>query len=64
MPGTDGLSLLATSPCGIAGALIGGMLADQVFNTGGALQLVLSVVGAAVLIALVSGGSPRDRVIE
>lgn len=64
VPGTGGLGLLATSLCGVAGALIGGLVADRVLEVGDLAQLGLSVAGAALLVALYVGATDNDRVIE
>ena len=58
VPGTQGLGILATILYGIAGSLLGGILGDAA-DLGGFLTLVLSVVVAALLIAIFSAGSSR-----
>lgn len=51
LPGDQALGILATILFGVAGSLLGGILAD-VFGLGAILQFVLAVAVAAVLIAL------------
>ena len=58
VPGTTGLGILATILYGIAGSLIGGILGDWA-DFGWLLSFVLSVVVAALLIAIFSAGSSR-----
>ncbi len=50
LPGQQPLGILATLLFGIAGSLLGGILADA-FDFGAILQFVLAVAVAAVLIA-------------
>lgn len=61
VPGTGGMGLLATSLFGIGGALLGGMLADEVFDWGLLGSLVLSVLAAALLVIAFSSVVRRDR---
>jgi len=58
VPRTEGLGILATILYGIAGSLIGGILGDA-FDVNGLVSFLLSVVVAALLIALFSAGAPR-----
>jgi uncharacterized membrane protein YeaQ/YmgE (transglycosylase-associated protein family) len=58
VPNTTGLGILATILYGIAGSLLGGILGDW-SDLGGLLSFVLSVVVAALLIAIFSAGSAR-----
>jgi uncharacterized membrane protein YeaQ/YmgE (transglycosylase-associated protein family) len=58
VPGTSGLGILATILYGIAGSLIGGILGDWA-DLGGLVSFILSVVVAALLIAIFSAGSSR-----
>lgn len=60
IPGTGGMGLLATALAGVGGALIGGMVADEVFDWGLLGSLVLSVIVAAMLVALIGGLARRD----
>jgi uncharacterized membrane protein YeaQ/YmgE (transglycosylase-associated protein family) len=57
VPGFQPIGWLATILYGIAGALLGGIVADAI-GTGGLVQLLIAVAAAAVLIAVV-GGSRR-----
>jgi len=50
LPGQQALGILATLLFGIAGSLLGGILADA-FDLGAILQFVLAIAVAAVLIA-------------
>lgn len=60
VPNTGGLGMLPTMLYGVAGALIGGMLADEVFDWGLIGSLVLSVAIAAVLIVALGSLGARD----
>lgn len=51
LPGDQALGILATILFGIAGSLLGGILADA-FGLGAILQFVLAVAVAAALISL------------
>ncbi|HXG76129.1 MAG TPA: hypothetical protein VNJ53_06135 [Gaiellaceae bacterium] len=57
LPGPQPIGGLATVGAGIAGALLGGLVADAL-EWGGLLQLVLAVGCAALLVAAL-GGSRR-----
>ena len=62
LPGRQLIGWIETSLYGMAGALIGGVFADQAFGISGLGQFVLSVAGAAVLIALfAAGGASSTR---
>ncbi|MCZ4497285.1 MAG: hypothetical protein JWM25_1870 [Thermoleophilia bacterium] len=61
VPGRQNLSILLTSLIGVAGSLLGGILADRVFEWGGIGQFVTSLVIAAVLVALAAGMGDRDN---
>lgn len=58
VPNTTGLGILATILYGIAGSLIGGILGDWA-DVGWLISFILSVVVAALLIAIFSAGSTR-----
>lgn len=58
--GTGGMGILTTALYGALGALLGGVLAEKVFELEGFMQFVLSVAIAAVLIAF-SAARGRDR---
>lgn len=60
VPNTGGMGLLATSLFGVGGALIGGMLADEVFDWGTLGSLALSVLVAVLLVAAFGGIARRD----
>ena len=59
VPGPRGLGLLETALFGIAGALLGGIVA-RAFDVGSVIQFVIAVLVAAVLIAAF-GSASRDR---
>lgn len=61
VPNTGGMSLLATALAGIGGALLGGMVADELFDWGLLGSLVASVAVAAVLVAIIAGLAVRDE---
>jgi uncharacterized membrane protein YeaQ/YmgE (transglycosylase-associated protein family) len=54
LPGEQALGWLATALFGVAGALLGGIIADAV-GVGSILQFVIAVLVAAGLIALLGG---------
>ena len=54
LPGRQEIGLLATAGAGIAGALLGGIVAN-VLDLGNVLQFLLAVGVAAALIALLGG---------
>lgn len=58
--GTGGLGVLATMLYGIAGALLGGVIANAL-DVGDVLQFIISVAVAAALIAVTSG---RERSVD
>ena len=64
-PGKQDLGLLATLLLGLAGSVIGGLIA-QLFGTGGIFELnvigfVLAVIAAVLLIGVAEGMSGRNR---
>ena len=64
VPGPTPMGLLATALCGIGGAFVGGFIARLIWTAPGSHTLgefICAVVGAALLVALVSG-SRRRRV--
>jgi uncharacterized membrane protein YeaQ/YmgE (transglycosylase-associated protein family) len=54
LPGRQSISLLATVGAGVAGALLGGIIAHAI-DVGTILQFVISLAVALALIALLSG---------
>jgi uncharacterized membrane protein YeaQ/YmgE (transglycosylase-associated protein family) len=54
LPGRQAIGLLATAAAGIAGALLGGIIANAL-DVGGLLEFVIAVAVAAGLIAVVGG---------
>jgi uncharacterized membrane protein YeaQ/YmgE (transglycosylase-associated protein family) len=54
LPGRQAIGWLATAGVGIAGALLGGIIADAL-EWGGVLQFLLAVAVAAALIAVLGG---------
>lgn len=57
--GTAGLGLLRTALFGIAGALVGGLVANAL-DAGGFVEFLLAVLAAAALIALVGRRRGQD----
>ena len=55
IPGRNPMGVLLTILVGIAGAVIGGIVANAV-GAGSALAFVFSVIIAAIVVALISGG--------
>jgi uncharacterized membrane protein YeaQ/YmgE (transglycosylase-associated protein family) len=58
LPGEQRIGLLATGLCGIGGSLLGGILASA-FDLGTILSFVVSLLVAAVLIAVFEGRQVR-----
>lgn len=58
LPGIQPIGWLGTIAAGIAGALLGGIVADA-FDFGGFLQFVAAVLAATALIAIFAGGTRR-----
>ncbi len=58
LPGPQALGWLGTILYGIAGSLIGAIVAD-VLDFGGLVQCLLAIAAAAVLIALFAAAAPR-----
>lgn len=58
LPGPHPIGLLGTAAAGIAGAILGGIVANAL-DVGGLLQLVLAVIAAALVIAVFTGGARR-----
>ncbi len=54
LPGKQAISWLWTAGAGIAGSLLGAILAD-VFDAGGIVQFLVAIGSAAILIAVFSG---------
>ena len=54
LPGRQAIGWLATAGAGVAGALLGGIVADAL-DLGGLVQFVVAVAVAAALIAVLSG---------
>lgn len=64
-PGKQNLSILVTLLLGLAGSVIGGLIA-QLFGTGGIFELnilgfILAVVAAVLLIGVAEGMSGKSR---
>jgi uncharacterized membrane protein YeaQ/YmgE (transglycosylase-associated protein family) len=55
IPGRDPMGILLTILVGIAGAVIGGIIANAV-GAGNVLAFVFSVIIAVIVVALISGG--------
>jgi uncharacterized membrane protein YeaQ/YmgE (transglycosylase-associated protein family) len=58
LPGTQGIGWIATALFGVAGALLGGIIADAV-GVGDILQFIIAVLVSAGLIALLGGSQHR-----
>jgi uncharacterized membrane protein YeaQ/YmgE (transglycosylase-associated protein family) len=54
LPGRQEIGWLATAGAGIAGALLGGIIANAL-DLGGLLQFIVAVAAAAAVIALLGG---------
>jgi uncharacterized membrane protein YeaQ/YmgE (transglycosylase-associated protein family) len=57
LPGTQPIGLVATALFGIAGSLIGAILAHALGSHSTIIQLILSIVVSAVLVAAIAGGA-------
>lgn len=55
IPGHQNISWLMTALCGAAGSLLGGILADRVFDFGTMGSLIVSVIVAVLLVMLAAG---------
>ncbi len=62
LPGEQGLGWIATALFGVAGALLGGIIADAV-GVGSVLQFLIAVLVSAGLIALL-GGATQGRALR
>jgi uncharacterized membrane protein YeaQ/YmgE (transglycosylase-associated protein family) len=60
LPGDQEIGWLATALFGVAGALLGGIIADAV-GVGSILQFIIAVLVSAGLIALLGGTQRRAR---
>lgn len=60
IPGRNPMGMILTILIGIAGAVVGGLIARAV-HVGSGLTFVFSVIVAAVLVALISGYGGRGR---
>jgi uncharacterized membrane protein YeaQ/YmgE (transglycosylase-associated protein family) len=59
VPGRQNMGCLATSLCGIGGSLVGGLIGRVLFGRMYAPGLIMSTLGAALLIWLIYGRSVR-----
>jgi uncharacterized membrane protein YeaQ/YmgE (transglycosylase-associated protein family) len=59
LPGIQPIGWLGTIAAGIAGALLGGLVANA-FDFGGVVEFIVAVVAAAALIAAFAGGTRRE----
>ena len=57
--GRQEMGLVETALCGIAGSLLGGIIANDVLDVGWIGQFLTAVIIAALLVMLVSSGSRR-----
>ena len=60
VPGPNPMGILATILCGIAGSLVGGILA-RALGLGDGLTFVAAVLCAAAIVYLLTGASRRRR---
>lgn len=60
VPGDQQFGVLATALYGVAGALVGGMVADELLGWGWLGSMAASVLAAAVLVALFGGLARRE----
>lgn len=56
LPGRQEITYLGTALAGIAGSLLGGIIAD-ILDTGGVVQFLIAIVCAAGLVAIFDGSS-------
>jgi uncharacterized membrane protein YeaQ/YmgE (transglycosylase-associated protein family) len=54
VPGRQDIGLLPTALYGVAGALLGGIIANEVLDVGGFVQFLTAVACAAVLVLVTS----------
>ena len=59
LPGVHPIGWLGTIAAGIAGALLGGLVANT-FDFGGIFEFIVAVAAAAALIAAFAGGTRRE----
>ncbi len=57
VPGTEGLGLLITALSGIAGALLGGVIANAL-DVGSLLEFAIAVLVAAAIVAMLAARRP------
>jgi uncharacterized membrane protein YeaQ/YmgE (transglycosylase-associated protein family) len=62
VPGRQQMGCLATALCGIGGSLLGGLIGRVLFGRGYAPGLIMSVIGAALIIWALYGTSRRRRI--
>jgi uncharacterized membrane protein YeaQ/YmgE (transglycosylase-associated protein family) len=63
VPGRDALGIVGTILIGIAGAVVGGWLAGNVFKETQGIDWIASVAVAIVLVLLVRAASGRRRLV-
>jgi uncharacterized membrane protein YeaQ/YmgE (transglycosylase-associated protein family) len=63
LPGVQPLGLLETALFGIAGSLLGGIVAKRLLHVGSLLQLLVSIGVAALLVAAFTG-TTRTRLLR
>lgn len=63
IPGDTPLSILSTTGYGVAGALLGGVLADWA-ELGGLLSFLISIAVSALLIWLLSSATGRNERVD
>jgi uncharacterized membrane protein YeaQ/YmgE (transglycosylase-associated protein family) len=60
LPGKQTLGILATAVAGIAAAFLGGVIA-HIFGFGSVLQFVIAVLGAIIIVAILSSSNSPAR---
>jgi uncharacterized membrane protein YeaQ/YmgE (transglycosylase-associated protein family) len=60
LPGQQQIGYVATALAGIAGSILGGIIAD-ILNTGGVVQFLIAIVCAAGAVAILDGTSSSAR---
>jgi uncharacterized membrane protein YeaQ/YmgE (transglycosylase-associated protein family) len=61
IPGRQALGLLETALIGIAGALLGGIIANDVLDVGWVGQFLCAVIVAAVLVLVIAPTTRSSR---
>lgn len=62
VPGRQPIGCLGTTVAGIAGSILGGLIGRAVWGPGHGSNLLLAVLGAALVVWIMSRGPMRSRV--